>query len=260
MSDIAIDCTIDGQPYSPEQLDRLRYVRDLHVLHQMKRLGAHIEHHGEPLSDDEIDCLSARDAHDINVATTLAYGPQGLRELFAEPLRASDRMWKDWNTASAGQPLREARAELTVTGVTLDEFRAHVTDFDELQKLVVAANPDHFFFCPERPGAAYAMETFGMHGPPTDVLVAVDPALPAPFGLDDGFQLLLSGHVRLTSDDTPIDIIAYHQCKPLPNGLLVKLCALFPAKTPTELVDGHKLHLAIEFAATVEMIAAARSS
>ncbi|TMR99224.1 hypothetical protein [Nonomuraea basaltis] len=46
MGEITIDCTIDGQAYSAEQLDRLRYVRELHVLHQMKRLGATIEHHG----------------------------------------------------------------------------------------------------------------------------------------------------------------------------------------------------------------------
>ncbi|MGW5693134.1 hypothetical protein ACWEWX_19815 [Streptomyces asiaticus] len=258
MREITIDCTIDGQPYSAEQLDRLRYVRDLHVLHQMKRLGASIEHHNRPLSDDEIDYLTPKDAHDINVATTLAYGAEGLRKLFAEPLRTSDRMWKDWNTASAGLPLQKSCAELAVTGVALEEFRAHVADFEELQKLVVEANPDHFFFCPEGAGGAYAMETFGMYGAPTDVLVTVDPTLPAPFDLDEGFQLLLPGRVKLTSDGTPIDIVAYHQCKPLPNGLLVKLCALFPAKTPKELVDGHKLHLAIEFAATLEMISAAR--
>ncbi|MFD5315814.1 hypothetical protein [Streptomyces sp. NPDC127098] len=258
MSDITIDCAIDGQSYATEQLDRLRHARNLHVLHQMKRLGANIEHDHKPLSDDEIDCLSAEDAHEVNVATTLAYGVEGLRELFAEQLRMSDRMWKDWDAASAGLPLQTARAELRVTGVTVEEFRAHVADFDELQKLVVEANPDHFFFYPDRAGVAYAMETFGMYGTPTDVMVAADPKLPAPFDLDEGFQLLLAGHTRLSSDGTPVSIIAYHQCKPLPNGLVVRLCALFPAKAPRELVDGHKLHLAIEFTKTLELIAAAR--
>ncbi|KAA0930206.1 hypothetical protein [Streptomyces apricus] len=258
MSNVAIECTVDGQPYSAEQLDTLRHVRNLHVLHQMKRLGASIELHDNPLSDDEIDFLGAEDAHDINVATTLAYGPEGIRKLFAEPLRTSDRLWKEWNAASAGLPLQQARAEIKVTGVTLEEFRAHVVDFDELQKLVVAANPDHFFFCPQKPGVARAMETFGMYGTPTEVLVASDPDLPAPFDLDEGFQLFLAGHTELADDNTPIDIIAYHQCRPLPDGIHIKLCALFPAKAPKELVEGHRLHLAVEFAATLEMIAAAR--
>src|SRR5690349_16095615 len=108
MSNVAIECTVDGQPYSAEQLDTLRHVRNLHVLHQMKRLGARIELHDNPLSDDEIDFLGAEDAHDINVATTLAYGPEGIRKLFAEPLRTSDRRWKEWNAASAGLPLQQA--------------------------------------------------------------------------------------------------------------------------------------------------------
>lgn len=258
MSDITIDCTIDGQAYSTEQLDRLRYVRDLHVLHQMRRLGATIEHHHRPLSDDEIDHLSPEDAHAVNVATRLAHGAEGLRKLFAEQLRASDRMWKDMTAASAGLPRQRACAELVVTGVTWEDFHTHVSDFGELQKLVVPANPDHFFFEQEEPGVARAMETFGMYGTPTEVLVAADPTLPAPFDLDEGYRLLLAGHTRLSSDGSRVDIIAYHQFKPMPGGLVVKLCALFPAKAPKELVHGHELHLAVEFAKTLELIATAR--
>jgi hypothetical protein len=92
----------------------------------MKRLGATIEHHHKPLSDDEIDYLSPEDAHEVNMATRLAYGAEGLRKLFEEQLRISDRMWKDLNATSAGLPAQAARA-------------------DQLQKAVVQANPDHFF-------------------------------------------------------------------------------------------------------------------
>ncbi|GGK79167.1 hypothetical protein [Mangrovihabitans endophyticus] len=248
---ITIDCTIDGEPYSPAQLDRLRYTRNLHVLHQLKRLGATIKQ-----TDDEIDRLSPAQAHELNVATRLAHGRDGLRKLFADQLAQSDLMWKNLTTASQGQPLRAARADLTVTGMTIDDFHALLTDFGRLESVVVQANPDHFYFQPLGAGAAYAMETFGMYGVPSDLMVASDRTIPAPVAIDDGFHLLLAGTSKLASDNTPIDVIAYHQSRSLPQGFQIKLCALFPARTPAELVDGHALHLAVEFGATLAIIAA----
>ncbi|MFD2416593.1 hypothetical protein [Amycolatopsis pigmentata] len=79
-----------------------------------------------------------------------------------------------------------------------------------------------------------------------------------PVEIEDGYQLLLAGSTKLTSDGSDVPIYAYHQFKPQSDGLVVKLCALFPATTPNELVDGHSLHLAIEFAATLRFIAATR--
>lgn len=256
MSTIDVEVTIGGRLHSPEQLDRLRYERDLHVLHQLKRLGARIERDGSSPTDDDIDHLTAADAHELSVATRLAHGADGLRKIYEEQRRASDRMWKEIQAASEGRPLQAARADLTVRGMTHEEFYAHVTDFSRLQSAVVQAHPEHFFFYPEEDGAL-AMETFGMYGVPTEVRVVADPAVPPPVPIEEGFRLLLAGRTSLAEDGTPVDIVAYHQFKPLENGMIVKLCAMFPAEAPKELVDGHSLHLAVEFRATLEMIAAA---
>lgn len=83
--------------------------------------------------------------------------------------------------------------------------------------------------------------------PVTDTRHAPLPAAPAP-----------TGRTKLASDDSEVDIYAGHQLKPLSNGFVVKLCALFPTKTPKELVDGHALHLAMEFPATGELVVVAR--
>jgi hypothetical protein len=48
------------------------------------------------------------------------------------------------------------------------------------------------------------------------------------------------------------------QFKPLENGLAVKAGCCFPAKAPKEMVEGHKLHLALEFLGFARAIAAAR--
>ncbi len=96
-----------------------------------------------------------------------------------------------------------------------------------------------------------------MYGVPTEVLVTTDPDMTGPIEIEDGFQLLLPGHTKLAGDATPVDLVAYHQFKSLPDGLVGKLCALFPAATPMEIVDGHQVHLSIEFSSALEMIAAA---
>jgi hypothetical protein len=44
----------------------------------------------------------------VNVASRLAHTADDLRTLFGDQLRASDRLWKDLHTASAGQPLHLA--------------------------------------------------------------------------------------------------------------------------------------------------------
>jgi hypothetical protein len=95
MATLRVQCTIGGKEYSYEQLARIQYERQLHVLHEMKRLGATITHGGNVLSDDDINLLGADEARAVCIAAREAYDPQGIRELFKVQLQESDQLWKD---------------------------------------------------------------------------------------------------------------------------------------------------------------------
>lgn len=65
MNKFTYNCSIDGQDYSLELLAAVRYHRDLHVLHEMKRAGANVVHDGKTLSDDDINLLGAEEAYAV---------------------------------------------------------------------------------------------------------------------------------------------------------------------------------------------------
>ncbi|MFD2420347.1 hypothetical protein [Amycolatopsis pigmentata] len=247
MPDLTLECLIDGQRYSAEQLERLEYDRHVHVLREMKRLGAEIRHNGNTLSDDDINLLSPEDAREVSIATRRSYDFDGIRGLFKAQLQASDQLWKDANDAPAGAPIRIARADLTITGVPFDKFRQG-SDFDALRQTYPALHPDHYFAYVDGGGRLLVMETFGMYGGPTEVHTVPDLDVAAPVERDAGYPVLTAGYARLASDDgTDINAVAFHQFKPLDQGVSVKLCAAFPPNMPQVIVDGHKVHMAIEF-------------
>jgi hypothetical protein len=55
--------------------------------------------------------------------------------------------------------------------------------------------------------------------------------------------LLTAAYTTLASDGANINILAFHQFKPLDNGLGYQTRRVIPPKTPRELVDGHKVHM-----------------
>ncbi len=91
------------------------------------------------------------------------------------------------------------------------------------------------------------METFGMYGGPTEMFVVNAPAMPAPVEPAPGYQVLTSGYARSTRGDTKLDMPVFHQIKEVEGGLAVKLGAFFPPRMPAPVVEGHGLHMAIEF-------------
>jgi hypothetical protein len=253
MPQLTMECSIDGQPYSAEQLERLQYDRQVHVLHEMKRLGTVIQHDGSPLSDDDINLLSPEDARAVSIAARQSYDVEGIRDLFKKQLQASDQMWRDANDAPAGAPPQIASADLTITGLSLDEFRGGF-NFDTLQRIYAAINPDHYFAHADSNGPLL-METFGMHGGPSLMYAIPDPGISVPVEREAGYPLLSAGYTLL-ADGTNPNMFAYHQYKPLEHGLTVRLCAIFPPKTPKVIVDGHKAHMAIEIWEGAKLVAA----
>ncbi|GAA4899809.1 catechol 2,3-dioxygenase-like lactoylglutathione lyase family enzyme [Streptomonospora salina] len=116
MCDAAIGCSIDHRSWSRSQIAMVEYNRHIHVLHEMKRLGAAIEHDGIPLTHDEINFLNASDARDACVAARQTHGIDGMTHLYQDLLRASDRMWKEVNANDGREaPVQFSTADFTVS-------------------------------------------------------------------------------------------------------------------------------------------------
>ncbi len=197
------ECVIDGQNYPRHQLARLQYSRDLHVLHELKRVGAPIALRGDVLSHDDINRLVAEDASSVSVTTRTSYDPDGIRHLFKGQLAASEQFWREMNAASEGQPLQPCVAELTITGVSFDQFQKYVGNMAPFLLEYAQCNPDHFFVYPDE-GSLRGVEIFGMYGGPTEVQLTPDPDVSVPIERDEtircssrGWQRCLMAQTRM---------------------------------------------------------------
>ncbi|WP_047999058.1 hypothetical protein [Lactiplantibacillus herbarum] len=247
MQNIKINVQIDDQPYSEEQLAMYTYQRNLHVLHELKELGADVLQADTPLSHTEINFLTAVDAQDILLATKLAIGTDGLRKLYATKMARMDQQWLDILEQSDGnQNLKAARTKLTVTGITLPQFQQAFKAVEENASLGLSLNPEHFEIT-GTPQGQNGFETMGMFGEPTDMVLVADPNLELPDAPMPDYPIQIAGLEKMASTNQPNHVYARHQIKPTADGLELFTAAYFPSATPDELVNGHKIHLAIEF-------------
>lgn len=254
MAPYSFSCTIDGLEYTTEHLGRIQFERDVHTLHEMKRLGAAPNNNGKALSHDDINALVPGEAHTVSVNTRSALGPDGARTLFKTQIQASDEMWRDIVKESApGAAPQLARVEVTITGITLDRLRSALKP-SELHTHVLRLHPDHFFAY-QKDGTLYAMEIFGMYAGPLELHCFMEPdmVLPTVERLSD-YPFLFAASSKLASDGTDIRTYAYHQLKPIENGIRIKVCCAFPSAAPRVLVDGHKVHMATEWWQMVEFV------
>lgn len=243
-----LNCSIRGETSSAVQLAQVEYARHLHVLHDVKRRGARVTlaGHTADLTHSAIDLLEADTAREVSVRTRSALDVDALRELFADQLRASERIWAMASDCPAGSPLRAAAADVTITGLTLDQLRAGLLRSRDREHAYESLNPDHYAMA-DRDGQLYVMETFGMCGGPTEMFVVTAPGMPAPVEPAPGYQVLTSGYAKSTSNGAKMEMPVFHQIKESDGGLEVKLGAFFPPLMPQPIVDGQGMHMAIEF-------------
>ncbi|MBV4429652.1 hypothetical protein [Clostridium tyrobutyricum] len=86
MSKVQAKFIINDEEWKNAQLERIDYERQLHVLHQMRRLGATIKDGGKILSDDEIDYLSAGETRKICINTRMEYTGDEVLKLYKTQL------------------------------------------------------------------------------------------------------------------------------------------------------------------------------
>lgn len=68
----------------------------------------------------------------------------------------------------------------------------------------------------------------------------------------------MNGYVALSSDNDDLGQgwRAYHQIRPTATGFDAILAAYLPSATPTEIINGHKWHLAVEFSEMIKFAVA----
>lgn len=95
MSELVVEVEIDGDKYSQKQLAHIQYERALHVLHELKYLGAKLYDGDEELSHEDINWLEPARAEKISLDFRTRAGEDGILELFGDVIKNTDRRWKD---------------------------------------------------------------------------------------------------------------------------------------------------------------------
>lgn len=249
MSAITWKILVNGEEWKKCHIERLEYERNLHILHQLKDHGIQVTNNGNALSDDEIDCLSAKEAWAVSIETRTRYNGEKLVEFYRDSLKKSDEMWHAL-AFSTDKPMRVSRCYMEVDGISLDTYMEMIASLQTNEYNTLASHPEHFSCMIKMSDERLCgMEPFGMYGLPTmcEVRFKDVSELGAQIQADSdpAYPVDMAGAAYLT-DGTPINI-PYHQFRNTKTGFAVKMAVYWPEHTPDEIVEGHSLHLAMEF-------------
>lgn len=250
MSNVKYSFTLNGEEWGKTQLERLEYERNLHILHSMKQHGIDIKDGDKSLTDDDIDYLTADKAWDVSIANRLQYTGEKIIDIYKDSIAKSDEFWKEL-AFSQDKPMKVSRTEMKVSGVSLQEYMQMMKTLQTDDKVGLAVHPEHFV-CSVTwdDGQLVGIEPFGMYGTPTlvEVKVVKDDQLGEQIKADKDpeFPLSMAGETFLTDGKTPVNV-PFHQFKPTDDGFEAKMAVYWPENTPDEIVEGHSLHLAMEF-------------
>jgi hypothetical protein len=254
MTDLKIEITIDSTPVTQAELAKIQEWRIKHVLQEMKALGAAI-----PLSASAINWLPYPDAKQLLLATKAKYADlAAMQALYQAPLATADKFWKDVAARSNGnQDLQEGKVLLHVEGIAMPQLQK-VMSAELGSDFAALINPEHFYSTGNTITGQHIIETFGCFGEPTEMNLYPETGTFKPTTPDPTYPLQMNGYVTLATDDDPLGYgwRAYHQIRPTANGFDAILAAYLPSATPTEIINGHKWHLAVEFSELIKFAAA----
>ena len=244
---LTVNVQINNREVTQAQLDHYYYQRALHVLHEMHDLGATIEDsHGETLPETAFDTLTPEVARQLLLDNKLRLGTGALKTLYADKLKESDQMWADMVAHSNGDYRQKvSRALITVSGINILKMGNFAKDAGDDPKVSLGANPEHFEVTNDATGQ-HGMETMGMYGEPTAMDLTMK-GVDAPEPVNKKYLKRLIGSSVLAHDPEIVNAYAMHQIRPTLHGIEVLSGAYFPSAAPQALVDGHAIHLAIEF-------------
>jgi hypothetical protein len=239
---------VDGEAWTPAQIEELEYQRGIFCLHSLKRHGIKVADGACELSDDEIDYLSMADVKKVSLEARSRVTGEAVIDAYRDSFRLSDSMWKELGF-SQEKAMKVSHCDIEVDGMTLPQFMEIMKRMQADKKVALAAHPEHFHGI-VTDDKILCVEPFGMYGTPTlcrvDVLPIdrlgpriredIDPECPVS---QAGRAFLMDGVTEINSP--------FHQYKPLENGFIAKTAVYWPEGTPDEIVHGHSLHLAVEF-------------
>ncbi len=191
-----------------------------------------------------------------------AIGPDEMRRILKKHLDQGSADVMRWQQAS-GQGRKDSQTIIRVKGMKVAEFLDWFGKVNQQGNLatLLAANPEHYLVRPyAKDGRKYQelIETMGMYGEPLHCILEFPPSVPdAEQYLDSSYPYTMIATGTLAANGEKIGIRALHQFRDTEDGFEAKLLIQFPDHAPAELVQGHKMHLAIEFNNWIE---AARQS
>ena len=244
-----ITTKINNDIWSENQLDRIQRERRIVTLHEMKRLGASIKQGGRELSHDDINFLTFDELREVLLNSKVELGVDGFQKIYKDQLELADDMWrgiaKQW---TPGSETLDSGFEMTIQGVSLDSAMQAIATLTHEEML--DANPEHFALTDDGE-SKYGAEICGMYGGPLAGIVNYEDLFGdnAPDWVEkaDGFREKTGGYGKLASDGTEVHISSTIAMKPTESGFIFKSTIHWPVGTPVDMVEGHKIHLAIEY-------------
>jgi len=172
-------------------------------------------------------------------------GEQVILDLLRSDFEASGKQFAAWAAASEDQ-WQPARTELSVSGMTAEEF---VTFFSSILTDVpklLAAQPEHFATSmDERDGKHVMRVTENLSRYISDFYITMTGEDQAVDDLDPDYPVRMAGVVTL-ADGTVVGHML-HQFRDTVDGFDALVTIYFPVAAPEDFVEGHRQHLAVEF-------------
>ena len=251
MNDLKIEITIDGTQVTQSELAKIQEFRIKHVLQEMKSLGADVKQ--TPI---EINYLPYQSAKQLLLNIKSNYEElTDIKNLYQKPLEHANTFWKNVSEKSDGKRnLQEGKVYMHIEGVTMPQLQKMMSS--ELESnFSFIINPEHFYSEGDTIEGQHIIETFGCFGEPTEMLLFPEKDGFEPTISDPAYPIKLNGYTTLADgDNMGFGWRAFHQIRPTNNGFDAILAAYLPSATPTDIIEGHKWHLAIEFSEMVKYI------
>lgn len=245
-----VQVRIGGRVMDDQELDRYQYERCLHVLHELKYLGAEIRDGGQSLTHHDINWLLPDEAERVLFGTREELGACGTIHLLKGVLADSDRRWKRFNrTPIEEQGVWLGQTDFEVEGMDIAAIHALLNIEERHIGLMVM--PEHYQFEGVMGSTKLRIvETLGMFGEPTDSDVRLGKQLPSflPDTVrDPDFPLMVVAESFLRSDGSAAHFGVVHQLKPKRLGFQQRSIFFCPKNAPKAIAEGQTLHFALEF-------------
>lgn len=262
MTEFSIKTTINGQLYTDEQLERLKYERALHVLHEFKRLGIKLsDDNGHEYTDVDLNWLAPDKAIRLLEKTHARLGAQKTLEIMKPIFEDSANRWRQFNQ----RPIDEQGCWLNSThfdvkGLTMPEIQqtlATIQNGDVPYKIM----PEHYGVAGSITEGQTIMETFGCFGEPVVTKGTGSQKIPAYTNMKhhEDYPLILAGEVHLADTNENIHVGAIHEFKPNNDGVEIISTFFCPKDAPQAIAQGHAIHFALEMGGALKLVATAKN-